>query len=775
MRLSASRMTKYRQRLSEFLPIFFIIISVGIFFGRVIYSGKPLSGSDFVLYFHPLKKFIRDYVLSQGTIPFWNPYLFSGTPFIANVQASMFYPLGFIYYLVAPEYAYGYATILHCFLGAVFMFVLMRTLSVAYWGAFLSAFVFIFNGYFMAHLYAGHLTFVQNYIWIPLVFFFVYRFVTTICFRWALGAGLSLGTQILGGFPQIAFYTILAILALGAFYIGISLKARHARNAIMISLGLVVIVVTGFALAAIQLLPTLEFMQLSGRAGGVSYWFATLDSFHPKMFLSFLIPDIFGNAVNGTYWLNPKDWTFWETCGYVGILPLCLIFVSCLNSQELRRIRSFFIGLAILALFLALGKYNPLYPLFYNLPGFHNFRIPAQILFLYVFAIAVLSGIGLNHLQQGSLRFTKSFTLFLAVGSLGFLFLIGVIHLFPYDFFSHLFKTFAEQPIAPASAAMVPREIVFSVSRSALLFFSAVLLLALCYKKRIGRTLFNGLVITVVVFDLGLYSVKFVKSHEFITSKKKQDLVNQSQDEPGRGRTLTLSSRFLLNDGLVFRFASIGGYDPLVLKRYILYLQASQQLPQQRHALTTSFVKDYNHKFLRMLNLKHAVQDERVVALHDFVPRAIIVDRAVVKQADEVLDFMKTDTFNPLKMVVLEPESQKIMLPHTEGDNFASSCSIRYYDNENIQIKTSANRACYLVLSEIFYPGWEAKVDAKEVPIVRGNYIFRVIPLKPGEHQVELRFISWPFRIGATISLLTLICSGIVIASSRRRHNRSPG
>jgi len=176
-----------------------------------------------------------------------------------------------------------------------------------------------------------------------------------------------------------------------------------------------------------------------------------------------------------------------------------------------------------------------------------------------------------------------------------------------------------------------------------------------------------------------------------------------------------------------------------------------------------------------MLNLKRTVQDKRVVTSQNFLPRAFVVDKAVVKQAEEVLDFMNTDTFNPLKMVVLEPGSKKLMLPHTKGDNFKSSCSIRYYDNENIRIKTSANRACYLVLSEIFYPGWEAKVDAKEVPILRGNYMFRVIPLKPGEHQVELRFVSWPFRIGAAISLLTLIFSGIVIALSRRCYNRLPG
>lgn len=772
--ISTGKMPCLRRVSSEIIPVVILGLLVLSFFSKIILTDATLFGSDFILQFHPWKRFVYDYVHANGTLPFWNPYLFSGTPFIANIQASMFYPLGFLYYLAPPEYAYGYATILHCSLGAIFMFGFMRTLSVAYWGAFLSAFVFTFNGYFMAHLYAGHLSFVQNYIWIPLIFFFVYRFVKTICFRWALGAGLSLGTQILGGFPQIAFYTILAILALGAFHIGISLKARHARNAIMTSLGMVVIVVTGFALAAIQLLPTLEFMRLSGRAGGVGYWFATLDSLHPKMFLSFLIPDFFGNAVDGTYWLNPKDWTFWETCGYVGILPICLVFASAPSVRWLRHAQRFFIGLVILALLLALGKHNPLFPLVYNLPGFHSFRIPAQILFLYVFGVAVLSGIALDQMQQSSPKLTKSLKVFLILGASVLFFLMITIYLFPYDFFFHLFKTFAEEPINSVSIGEVPNKIILAVNRSALLFFAAALLLTLYYKKRISRTVFSVLVVTMVIIDLGLYSAQFVKSHEFATSKEKQDIVNQLKIESTPGRTFTLDSMFLPNDGLLYRFPSIGGYDPLVLKRYVLYLQASQQLPRERHVLTTSFVKDHKHKLIRMLNLKHAVRDKSAATLDDFVPRAMVVGRAVVKPAEEVLDFMMTDSFDPFKMVVFEPESQPFVVQENNREAFEGSCSITYYDNENIRISASTNQAGYLVLSEMFYPGWEATIDGKKAPILCGNYLFRVIPLKPGEHQVELRFVSWPFRIGMAISLLTVICSGIVITLSRRHHNRSP-
>ena len=85
--------------------LFFLCL---VLFSEILIRGKYLYGSDFVLYFYPVKKYIRDSVLSSQRLPFWNPYLFSGTPLVTNIQASMFYPLGFLFYLLPPESAYGY-------------------------------------------------------------------------------------------------------------------------------------------------------------------------------------------------------------------------------------------------------------------------------------------------------------------------------------------------------------------------------------------------------------------------------------------------------------------------------------------------------------------------------------------------------------------------------------------------------------------------------------------------------------------------------------------
>ena len=160
------------------LLIYIIIIGFIIFcnFNRVIFSEGILYGSDFILQFLPWKRYVYDYIRRFGTIPFWNPYLFSGIPFISNIQVSIFYPLGFLYYLIPPQSAYLFSNILHLFLGSIFFYLFMNHLSIGLIGSFVSSIIFIFNGFFMAHLYAGHLSFVQTYIWIPLIMLYLIKF-----------------------------------------------------------------------------------------------------------------------------------------------------------------------------------------------------------------------------------------------------------------------------------------------------------------------------------------------------------------------------------------------------------------------------------------------------------------------------------------------------------------------------------------------------------------------------------------------------------------------
>lgn len=737
---------------------------------KVLFSHGCLFGSDFALYFFPVKQFIRHSITTRGALPFWNPFQFSGTPFIANIQAAMFYPPGFLFYLMRADHAYVWTVILHCLLGSASMYAFVRDLNIKPAGALLAALVFMFNGYFMAHLYAGHLTLVQNYVWLPLILLFLNRFFKTGRFIWTVWAGLFLGIQILGGFPQVAFYTILAVAGFSLFRIPSAFKTSR-RQGLRGILGPAVVLGVGFLLAAVQLLPTLELTARSGRAGGVGYAFATMDSLHPKMLFSFLVPDLFGSPVDQTFYLSPRDWYFWETCAYAGILPLVLALIGTVRFERAGPVRWFFPVLALGALFLAFGKYNPIYPLVFKLPGFHHFRIPAQILYLYVFAIAVMSGVGIHRLGNCSVSMLRllSFSL-LGVGAV-LVFLLGAMLLEPYGFFSRLFTLAAQEPVGTAIVSRLPEKLTLVFSRTGAAVFCTALLLLILQKKKIAVRAVEIAALALVVVDLGSYAVAFVKPYGYAVPPEKRALVQTLKNATSSGRAMVTGHDWQLNDGTLYRFASIDGYDPLLLRSMMTYLQASQGLPPDRQVITTGFLKNHRAKLLRLLNLKYRVANRRLIEIPGALPRAFLVEKALYVPAPRVLETMAKEDFDPRSVVVFESKQPRFESPADGGAEFRGDCRITDYDYEHISLNAWCNRACYLVLSEIAYPGWRARVDGKRVPIRRGDYLFRVIALDKGEHRIAMDFVSQPFRIGLGISVVTLIASfaALLWGSGRRR------
>jgi hypothetical protein len=768
-------MTGDKNKRKDLVTMTMFVLGIFVFFRRFLLSQETLYGSDFALYFFPVKKFIRDHLLATGSLPFWNNYQFSGTPLIANIQASMFYPMGFFYYIMSPERAYVYSTIMHVMLGGAFMYGFIRALSVSRSASFFSAVVFSFNGFFMSHLYAGHLTFVQNYIWIPLIFYLVVKFSREKRLVYAVCGGLLLGVQILGGFPQIAFYTILSSCLYLLFSSTMFLRRGAYKDVSIVALGIMIFLLIGFCVAAVQIFPTLQFTALSTRAGGVSYEMATYDSLNPKEVLAFIIPDIFGNAVDGTYWRSAETWHFWETCGYVGILPLLLALVKT-KDEELRRLRFFFGTLAGLCLFLALGKYNPFYPLVYRLPGFHIFRAPAQIIFLYVFGMAALAGIGMDQLRKDEWGLNRGAgLLFLGTGVLMCLLIVGV-HFFPFRFFLMLFRNFSDGPVTHASLAPLYQRVSGSVDRSAFLFCVSLLLLFACKNMLSIKPFLKVLAPLVIIVDLLGFGSQFVKPVKIFTSPEKERVLAELPRDPVHGRVITTCNFFPANDGLRYGFPSILGYDPLLMRRYVYYILSSQDYAPNDHVVNLGSISQPDSKLLKLLHVKKIVLKGAVKDLDNAFPYANVVERASIKRPDEILQFMKSDQFNPRETVVLEQTGERKNSRKPATEPLVWDCSVLDYGYELISLKASVNQPGYLVLSEIYYPGWYATVDGKKAEVLRGNYMFRVIPLEGGTHEIRLTFISWPFRFGALLSVLAiLITAGVIMGRRGKAGNARVG
>jgi uncharacterized membrane protein YfhO len=81
----------------------------------------------------------------------------------------------------------------------------------------------------------------------------------------------------------------------------------------------------------------------------------------------------------------------------------------------------------------------------------------------------------------------------------------------------------------------------------------------------------------------------------------------------------------------------------------------------------------------------------------------------------------------------------------------------------------------YLVLSEIYYPGWRATIDGAPEEVLRADWNLRAVPVPAGRHALEFRFAPDSFARGAWISSLTLAgCLGALVMIRMRRRRPAP-
>lgn len=83
--------------------------------------------------------------------------------------------------------------------------------------------------------------------------------------------------------------------------------------------------------------------------------------------------------------------------------------------------------------------------------------------------------------------------------------------------------------------------------------------------------------------------------------------------------------------------------------------------------------------------------------------------------------------------------------------------------------QTTTSRRALLVISELFYPGWLAKVDGVYTPIHRTDYLLRGVFVPAGHHTVEMFYYARGARRGRVISVIAIALLGIVTRWPRRR------
>ncbi len=371
------------RRAGRFAPLL-LPPAVALFFHRLALQGYILARGDVYLYFYPYWEAAAG-ALREGRLPLWNPYLFMGAPLLANSQVGFFYPLNWPLWLLLPvPYAATASILLHLSLAATGAYLLARrALALSPAAAALAGMLFALGGYLTAQV--EHLNQLQGLAWLPWALLVagrpeVWRGRGPFLRRLALLA-LVLALQLTAGHTQTLFITgaALALWQLG----GLAGQWGAWRPALV---GLLLAAGLAGALAAVQLLPTLELARLSSRQGGLPPNEVLSFSLHPLHLGRALLPG-YGEAL------------FTE---YVAFLPLTALLLALLGAWRWRRDPALRPPLLLLAagLFLALGRFNLAYLGLALLPGFNLFRAPARWLALYALGAALLAGAGWERWRQ---------------------------------------------------------------------------------------------------------------------------------------------------------------------------------------------------------------------------------------------------------------------------------------------------------------------------------------------------------------------------------------
>ena len=143
--------------------------------------------------------------LARGEIPLWNPYIFSGTPYVAGTQSALFYPLNVLYFLFDTPFAINLSVTIHCFLASLFTYLFARYIDICRSGAVLAALSFTYGAAYFFHIYPGHLSNLCTMIWMPLIMMGLEALARTKQMRYAVWSGIALAVQFLAGHPQYFF------------------------------------------------------------------------------------------------------------------------------------------------------------------------------------------------------------------------------------------------------------------------------------------------------------------------------------------------------------------------------------------------------------------------------------------------------------------------------------------------------------------------------------------------------------------------------------------
>ncbi|MFI5396470.1 MAG: YfhO family protein [Candidatus Binatia bacterium] len=767
---------------------------------------------DGALMFYPAEYALAR-ALGSGSLPFWTPDLQAGFPLFADGQPGALYPINLLAFGLLPTpLAHNVILVLHHCLGLLFTFWWGRTLErsrlASAWMALLFSLTELAGGW--------NIPFIEALTWMPLLLALAERFARGA--RWAAWAAVPIaGIQWLAGFPQIAFYTVLAC----GLYVcmRVWVEALTWPKRLHLVLAWSGAAVMGILLAAPQLLATFELSRYSIRAGGIQGSLAGQKSLFPGGLLELIVP----------------SWgKFFQKAGfsegfYIGLLPglIAVVTIIALARRASRQQVPWFSPLLmviVVTTILAFGRFSPLFPIIRRLPGFAYFRIPSRFLRFTQFGLITFFGLGWDIISSAPPpRLAKTMRRLLTASAALLLLNVGVgypllrrfrpqlvgfaerftqRHILRDPYYVHP-PSFYQAKIAKLYGLVLNAVSLHRMEVWVPLTVAVAAWLSWRWSypdaRRQGwrQALWGVLILAdVLAFAGGLHRIDDLS---WVTSEP--PTARHLQREPGAQRCRLFSvmderaaiswkdSLALLpaNYSLIAGLSSTGLFSPLGFQAYYRLMERlgsvnlafglrpvrPDDVARDRTLLDFLNVCDVlSRQPLTDFNLVTQVGDVRIYRNPRAMPRAFAVDRVeVVSSADGALEWVKTHPEHLHDTAIVEE-----MLPSTPDAAAAATAvvAISDYQAAAVTVDVAAAGSVVLVLTDTYYPGWRARLDGNPTRIYRTHGLFRAVVIPPGPHQVRFEYVPTTFALGVVTSGITVLLLAWRGVAGMRRCRRGP-
>jgi len=290
----------------------------------------------------------------------------------------------------------------------------------------------------------------------------------------------------------------------------------------------------------------------------------------------------------------------------------------------------------------------------------------------------------------------------------------------------------------------------------------------------------SAMLLALCIADLWPVNKRYLNDSMFVPKQERTKLPPMTtadkailQDTALDYRVLNLSTNTFNENETSYYHKSIGGYHPAKLRRYQELIEAhiSAEMQKAYQAIVQAggdmqrVNGDSLFPVLNMLNTRHFIlplQQGQTLPVQNpyaqgnawFVQHINYVDNA-----NQELDGLRqTD----LRREAVADRRFESVLGQSQQQDSTAAVTLKTYQPNELHYDVNATKDAVLVFSEIFYPGWKATIDGKEVELGRVNYVLRAARVEAGKHEVVLTFFPNSINLTETIAYSAMALLAIV-------------